>query len=160
MKPIIRNVRPEDADVVKVFAKEHMVRDYPELPYSILKEKTESDIQKHCTEPTSFVLELDGKVIGYLAVSIDTDRYSKQKIGVLHMIHIAEGYRGKGYSHLLMAKAEEFFDQHHVACVEISTNVNNEVAIELYKKHGYRMWRCTMKKVPRPEQLRKKHQPA
>jgi len=147
MKPIVRNVKPEDAEIVKVFIKEHMVMNYPELPYSVLKEKAEADIEKHCTEPTSFVLELEGKVIGYLALSIDTDRYSRQKIGVLHMIHIAEPFRGKKYSHILMVKAEEFFGQHHVAYREISTNVNNEVAINLYKKHGYKLWRCKLKKA-------------
>jgi len=147
MKPLVRNVKPEDAQVVKTFIKDHMVRNYPEIPYARLKEKAESDIVKHCSEPTSFVLELDGKVIGYLGMSIDTDRYSRQTTGVLHMIHIAEPFRGKRYSHILMDKADEFFDQHNVAFREISVNANNETAINLYKKHGYKLWRCTFKKV-------------
>ena len=160
MKLTVRNARPEDAEIVKVFVKEHMVRNYPETSYAQLKEKAEADIEKHCAGPTSFVLELDGKVIGYLGVSVDTDRYTKQRIGVVHMIHIAEAYRGKGYSHLLMEKADEFFEKNHVDFKEISVNANNEPAIELYKKHGYRLWRCTFKNLPRPEQLRKKRQSA
>lgn len=160
MRPTVRNARPEDAEFVKIFVKEHMVRNHPETPYAKLKEKAEADIEKHCAGPTSFVLELDGKVIGYLGVSVDTDKYTKQRVGVLHMIHVAEVYRGSGYSHLLMKKADEFFGNNHVDFREVSVDAGNEAAIGLYKKHGYRLWRCTFKRIERPEQIRRKSQPA
>ncbi len=159
MKPIIRNVRPEDADVIKFFVKEHMVSAYPEIPYAEMKERAEADIERHCASPNSFVLELDGKVIGYLSLSMDTDRYTKRRIGVVHMVHVAEEYRGEGYANMLMEKADEFFEKNHIEHRDVSVNVNNEAAVELYKKHGYKPWRCTMRKVSRPEQTKRKHHP-
>lgn len=65
--------------------------------------------------------------------SIDTDR------PFLYNLEVFKKYRGKGYSHDIMK-----YVLSHYKIFELTVDKDNEIAIELYKKHGFKLY-CEFK---------------
>lgn len=139
----IRRAKKSDMIVLKKFRKEHFTESFPELMY-----KPGGDIKrlkKEISKSGAFVLTLGNEIIGYLYV--DAGKYLGHQLGELHTIHIAKKYRGKGYSHLLMKKAMEYFKNKKVKEITLGTVISNKIAISLYHRYGFKDWRIRMKKM-------------
>ncbi|EIE80482.1 hypothetical protein G6F46_009287 [Rhizopus delemar] len=80
-----------------------------------------------------FALSDDGTVIGTTAMVLHGGGCELAKMSV------REGYKGKGYSHLLMREALAWAKDHGYSTVEILGNTKLESSINLYKKHGFKV---------------------
>ena len=55
----------------------------------------------------------------------------------LYSIAVLPEYQGKGYSRLLLTRAEELTLEKYCVFLRLEVDVNNATAISLYKKYGY-----------------------
>lgn len=83
-----------------------------------------------------FILEDDGKVIGFCS-------YSRQKwVAKLHKLYLQPNMKGQGHGTALIAQVESSARAEGCEAVELSVNRFNS-AIEFYKKQGYSIIRET-----------------
>ncbi|KAG1047458.1 hypothetical protein G6F43_010092 [Rhizopus delemar] len=80
-----------------------------------------------------FALSDDGTVVGTTAMVLHDGQCELAKMSV------REGYKGKGYSHLLMREALAWAKDHGHSTVEILGNTKLESSVNLYKKHGFKV---------------------
>jgi len=76
----------------------------------------------------------DNKVVGYVTGAITKEGYCH-----LFSIAVDPSYRGKGLGGKLLRAFEEVCLSKKVKKVILEVSVINEVALNLYKKHGYRV---------------------
>lgn len=81
-----------------------------------------------------FVLEKDGKVIGFFECLIITPEAE------LFDIAIEPGYQGKGYSKMLMNYFFELCKNNKVETIFLEVNNMNSKAQNLYKKFGFEQY--------------------
>lgn len=86
------------------------------------------------TNPFSRKIEyvIDEKVIGYLDYSLIYDRMEIDNFNVL------EEYRNQGIGTKLMAYLISLSINYRVVNITLEVRVSNEIAINLYKKFGFR----------------------
>ena len=88
---------------------------------------------------------MEGKVVGYVAVRMESDdspRNMIKKGGYISNIVVLKDYRGRGYGAALLKKAEEFTIANNAQHIALDVQVKNP-SVDLYHKHGYRertMW--------------------
>lgn len=82
---------------------------------------------------TSFVAELDGKVVGYLNVTALTSR----GLGILEAIGVDPKIFAKGIGYALFAEAEKFWKSLKMRKVYTCTSHTNLRAQAFYKKAGF-----------------------
>ena len=75
---------------------------------------------------------IDDKVVGYLDYSLIYDRMEIDNFSVL------ESYRNNGIGTKLLAYLISLSIDYHVVNITLEVRVSNEVAINLYKKFGFR----------------------
>jgi ribosomal protein S18 acetylase RimI-like enzyme len=80
------------------------------------------------------VLEKNGGVIGYVLNLYRTST----NLGRLYSIAVLPSERGKGYGEQLIRVAEQSAVERHCIFMRLEVNVNNDGAIELYRRNGYR----------------------
>jgi len=82
---------------------------------------------------TSFVLEYEGKVVGYVVACVEGDKG--------HVINIAvrPKYRGKGLGKLLMCKTLLALAMRGIKSVFLEVRVSNAPAIGLYERLNFRI---------------------
>ncbi len=78
--------------------------------------------------------ETEEEVIGYVLVLYRTGT----SLARLYSIAVMPECQGLGVAKLLLESAEEAGRKRLCAFMRLEVNVNNEVAVRLYKKHGYR----------------------
>ena len=94
-----------------------------------------------------FVLENDGKIYGAGIINgIQMDSYvygdwrhdiSADCVCVLHTLVISPKSSGRGYGGSFIDFYEKYALEHGCLELRLDTNVKNEVARAMYKKHGY-----------------------
>lgn len=79
------------------------------------------------------VIEENNKIIGFITYSIIYERAE-----VIDII-IDEKERKKGYGNKLLSKVIEIAKENNCTNITMEVNVNNEIAIKLYKKNGFKI---------------------
>ena len=123
MKPIIRKMREDDWD-------QFQVHDAETFPDDLVNEEW---FKSRVERDGCFMMNLDGEFIGQLIVS----RFGDDD-GHLNRIGLSKRHRRKGYGHLLMDYAMNWFrSQDGVRSVHLYTQHDNFVAQSLYKEFGF-----------------------
>ncbi len=79
-----------------------------------------------------FVAEQQGKVVGVVKVTA-----GRNGLGVFDYIGVDPDSHTRGVGSLLMAKAEEFWRDHHQRKIDTCVSAHNTKAIKFYLKHGF-----------------------
>jgi len=130
MKPLSDTravIRPMDeADLPEVTAIEKATFPNPWPFRSLRYELVEN---KYCH---SFAVEEDGGVVGYGFLWIIFEQ--------AHLVNIAirESHRGRGIGERLLVHLLRYAELNGAELIHLEVRVNNEAAIKLYEKHGFR----------------------
>lgn len=85
------------------------------------------------------VAQSDDEIIGFIDGRImDEAIWYKEKVGILEHICVGKEYRKKGIAMLLLKKFEEEIKKMGAKYIQILAFPNNNPAIDLYKKYGYK----------------------
>lgn len=137
-----------DTPAICEFHKEHILINFPGTLY---KQDLFIDQLRRASEREPegmMVLENDEReIVGFLWLQTVFDVYKDASYGDLHYLHIAPGYRGIGLGSLLMEKADSYFRSKKAPECRLGTHVDNAVAIQLYRKFGFRNYRVIMVKA-------------
>jgi len=103
---------------------------------------TEDELKKRIEESSKnsiFLMfaENEGKVIGFLSAS--RGHVNRIKHSAYIVIGILKDYRGKGIGKKLYEELETWALNNGIIRLELSVMVNNEQAIKLYEKMGFRI---------------------
>jgi len=125
VEPIVRTVHERDIDDIYEIEVKCFPRDaYPKglLSYYLMLSKD-----------TSFVIEVDSKVVGYIIILI---RW--RKLGHVLSLAVDPQYRGKGYGRFLLREAiKRVSREHGVEVFRLEVRASNIPAIKLYKSLGF-----------------------
>jgi len=72
--------------------------------------------------------------------------YVEKEYGSLNDMFVKKAYRRKGVGTKLLKAAIEWFQQKHIARIELRVEAKNKEAIAFYKKHSFKIRAHTMKK--------------
>ena len=91
-------------------------------------------LEKELNSDTSFYLccKLDTEIVGFAGITIVLD------IAELNNIVIKKNKRGNGYSSLLLKELIKIAKSHNCTKFNLEVACNNEIAINLYKKFGFK----------------------
>ena len=84
-----------------------------------------------------FVLEVDGKVVGYFNCMEEIDIIRNLKIFHIGYVCVDEACRGKGYGRCLMEYAISFAKENHVTRLELTSGNKRVAAHQLYLSLGF-----------------------
>ena len=77
------------------------------------------------------IYEDDDKLAGYIYIG-GGDKYTNRNYGFIQTLEVIKKYRGYGLSNKLL---EDAIKKYHA--IDLVVSVHNEVAVRLYKKHGF-----------------------
>ena len=77
------------------------------------------------------ISEDDDKLAGYIYIG-GGDKYANRNYGFIQTLEVIKKYRGYGLSNKLL---EDAIKKYHA--IDLVVSVHNEVAVRLYKKHGF-----------------------
>ena len=91
-------------------------------------------LEKELNSDTSFYLccKLDSEIVGFAGIAIVLDTAE------LNNIVIKKDKRGNGYSSLLLKELIKIAKYHNCTKFNLEVANNNEIAINLYKKFGFK----------------------
>lgn len=91
-------------------------------------------LEKELDNDTSFYLccKLDSEIVGFAGITIILD------IAELNNVVIKKNKRGYGYSSLLLKELIKIAKSHNCSKLNLEVASNNEIAINLYKKFGFK----------------------
>ena len=91
-------------------------------------------LEKELNSDTSFYLccKLDSEIVGFAGITIVLDTAE------LNNIVIRKDKRGNGYSSLLLKELIKIAKYHNCTKFNLEVASNNEIAINLYKKFGFK----------------------
>ena len=84
---------------------------------------------------TTFVVETDGELVGYLAATGGSFRRNKHCAYIV--IGILQASSGQGLGTKLFIEAEQWANQQGIHRLELTVMAHNEAGIRLYKKMGF-----------------------
>lgn len=91
-------------------------------------------------EDAHFTLAVDnGRVLGFCVLHKAADEAE------LYQIAVAEDARRLGAADLLMADVRDYTDKNGLLCIYLEARRGNTPAINLYKKHGFKVTGCRKK---------------
>ena len=112
-----------------------MIRDYIESDIDILNCFYENifHVKKNYNELSNYIkiYVIENKIIGFIDYSILYERAE------LNYIFICDEYKKQGYASKLMDYMLNDLKDNNVLSITLEVNVNNEKAINLYKKMGF-----------------------
>lgn len=88
------------------------------------------------------VAVIDDKIVGYARGEIQNHQnffFQKEKVGYLHALAVLKKYRGQKISSQLHQALEVWFIKRNVILINLSV-ANNNPAIDIYKKWGYKTY--------------------
>ncbi len=94
------------------------------------RENLKSEFNLSCSE--QYVLEVEGKVVGFIIVWIIRDE------ALIMLFGVDKSYQGKGYGKLILQKLEERLRE-RVKFISLDVRKSNIKAINLYKKLSYKI---------------------
>jgi ribosomal protein S18 acetylase RimI-like enzyme len=86
--------------------------------------------------------EVKNEIIGHLWISID----EKEHFAWLDSIEVVEQFRGQGMGAQMLALLEEELSKRNIHSISLHVAANNERALRLYQKHGYKFTGHNMKR--------------
>ena len=153
------NIRPAEPSEVEEISRElwlplaqemEEVSNYNQLKEGLNLEATIEHKQEavESDEKYLFVAENDGKLIGFISATVEESvpifsRGDKLKINEMY---VRPENRREGLASRLMERIEEVADDKEVETIELSVDVENKSAQELYRKHGFETSRKRMVK--------------
>ena len=142
----IREYKQEDREAVEQCIFEFQKEEYQRLPHyweppekatkpyvDYLIKNLEKDSGK------LFVAEMDGKVVGIVAVSIDEEKspcVALKKHGYISDIAVLKEYRGRGIGKELLKRAEEFTKESGFEFIHLDVTIDNP-AVDFYHSQGW-----------------------
>ena len=97
------------------------------------------------SEPDSAILVAEhvgdgaeGQPVGFMRLQTQTDYFTGEKQGYIANIAVDKAFEGKGIGGMLMETAEKWAEEKGYALVTLHVFVENERALKLYEKKGYR----------------------
>ncbi|WP_417900431.1 GNAT family N-acetyltransferase [Bacillus haimaensis] len=138
---IVRKVLPEDADNLA-----DLIKKVEESNFMLFnpgeRKVTGEQLRRHRIEPlendqsSTIFVAVDGEeLIGYLfSIGTTTQRTAHS---VYLVVGVSETARGKGVGTELFCQVEEWAKNRNLHRLELTVMVNNEAAINLYKKMGF-----------------------
>jgi ribosomal-protein-alanine N-acetyltransferase len=123
MRVTIRQMESRDINEVYEIEKESFSIPWS---YEALKKEVEENLLA-----LYIVAEIDEKVVGYLGMWKIMDE--------AHITNIAvkKDYRGQGIGDYLMMAIIDYCEKHNIPNITLEVRKSNQVAINLYKKHGF-----------------------
>ena len=99
---------------------------------------TPADVRFYLDQPGSVILlaEEQGQILGMLSYSTRHDLYHAAKTGLIEVLVVREGVRGKGIGSALIEETIHRGRQEGWAEVSVSTIPDNQQAISFYRSHG------------------------
>lgn len=103
-------------------------------------------VKKDIENQHGFVLEVEGKTAGYVAILInDEPEYAKIKgnwksngdFVVYHRVAISEDFLGKGLAQKMLRHIEDFALDHNIHSLKVDTNFDNFGMLKILEKSGY-----------------------
>ena len=154
---MIRDYEPaRDADAVRaciVELQEFERALEPELPRGAeMAEAYHQTILERCAKHTGriFVVELDGLVVGFVAVLALVEPEAPDEEQATHAyvsdLVVLPGCRGKGLGRKLLERAEAFARSEGVRILQIGVLSRNQSAARLYRDFGFGDFRIQMTK--------------
>ncbi len=89
-------------------------------------------------EDWTFVAYLYGKAVGFIALTLETDEDTKERLGVIAGIGVSPSHRRKGIALALASKATEFFLEHDVDKLVCEVYVENEPSRKFIESLGFK----------------------
>ena len=113
--PLIRDPRRQKSEYIKYFTKRFRQRN------------------------TQIFVAEDNGIIGFVMGEIQKvpDIYTQPFKGYVHDLYVVKKYREKGVGRALMNEMLKWFKQKKIKRVEITAYLDNENAIDFYKKCGF-----------------------
>jgi ribosomal protein S18 acetylase RimI-like enzyme len=85
--------------------------------------------------------------LGYLWIGEGSNMMTGLKHGYIYDIFVKEKFRGKAIGRILLEKAESYCQERGYSRILLMVSVNNETAIRLYNKMGFKAEQTYMAKV-------------
>lgn len=138
VKKLSEEFREYNLKLVKKFDDSHTFFEIPFAKRDFLKILRRKD--------KYYVLVLDGdKIIGFAYAQVSVCNFNKSKsIGYLSDIFITNKYRGKGIADIVWNELLKWFKLKKVSFLQLNVFINNEPAIKVYKKWGFRPYTMIM----------------
>lgn len=80
-----------------------------------------------------FVVKIDDEVVSVIEYM---QNFNKKSV-FLYGISTLKKYRHRGYANFLLIETEKYLKDLSFEEIELTVDPNNEIAIAMYKKHGY-----------------------
>lgn len=80
-----------------------------------------------------YIARIGDKPVGYLSML----KHSRHKALRFYSLAVHPCARGKGVAQALYDKAFDYCREHNIRVVALEVNVNNAIAINMYKKNGF-----------------------
>ncbi|CAB1128120.1 N-acetyltransferase domain-containing protein [Candidatus Hydrogenisulfobacillus filiaventi] len=100
-----------------------------------------------------FVLDDDGLFAGFIWVVIRMDLQGT--FGSVDQVYLRPAYRRRGLGRLLLEAAHRFVAERGVRFARLYVTRDNQDAVHLYEREGYRIIRYEMERPVGPEDLRR-----
>ncbi|MDD2332620.1 MAG: ribosomal protein S18-alanine N-acetyltransferase [Candidatus Cloacimonetes bacterium] len=120
LTPVFRQMQEEDLEYVQQIEQEVYSNPWPLVAF------------ESCYAEDSYVLFLEGKVIGYVCLSVVLDECSIMNIAICH------AQQGKGRGELLLRRVITLMQERSVRYIYLDVRVSNVPARSLYEKMGFR----------------------
>lgn len=106
------------------------------LIYSVPDALSVAKENPHKARP--FFIELNGEIIGFTMFAFDEEIENENYRYWLWQLMIDEKHQGKGYANSILPLILDYFIEHGVKTITLSTKPSNINAICLYEKFGFK----------------------
>lgn len=120
---------------------EHEIDSYT-LPGKVVAAPYFTDLLKKCRDQQGaiYIAEVAGNVAGF--ISMFAERSNNRLISLQNYVYISDifvkdNHRGEGIAKMLLAQAETYTREIGYTVIQLSSLVDNAVALSLYQKLGY-----------------------
>jgi ribosomal protein S18 acetylase RimI-like enzyme len=154
MSILLREAQATDMSLVRKLVVETSWAYLPEAQRKLLgREKWSMNVSEYfenvLKEENSRVFIAENKLhkyVGHLIVGQNKGAITGLYSCYIYDIFVEEKFRGKGIGKLLLEKAEDYCRNKGFSRIALSVTANNDSAIELYERTGYRPERIAMAK--------------
>jgi len=138
VKKLSEEFRDYNLKLVKKFDNSHAFFELPFTKNNFLKILRRKD--------KYYVLALaDGRVVGFAYAQTAPCKFNKSKsVGYLSDIFITKSYRGKGVANMIWDELLGWFKSKKVSFLQLNVFFNNEHAIKVYKRWGFKPYTMMM----------------
>lgn len=150
----IRRIKEADIPLIKEISEETAWKSIPENQRKTLdregwNKRIEGVFEKLFKRESSKIFVAEGEnhtFLGYIFIGENINMMSGATHGFIYDIFVKEGYRGKGVGTVLLEKAESYCQEKSYSRIGLMVSTNNQPAIKLYTKKGFRAEQMFMEK--------------